>query len=43
VEETVTAFNDLIKAGKVRQIGASNISAERITVGGPVFKYVLTI
>ena len=31
VSETITAFNDLIKAGKVRYIGASNLSAERIT------------
>jgi aryl-alcohol dehydrogenase-like predicted oxidoreductase len=31
VEETMTAFNDLIKEGKVRYIGASNLSAERIT------------
>lgn len=30
VEETMTAFNDLIKEGKVRHIGASNLSAERI-------------
>ena len=30
VEETMTAFNDLIKEGKVRYIGASNLSAERI-------------
>jgi aryl-alcohol dehydrogenase-like predicted oxidoreductase len=30
VSETITAFNDLIKAGKVRYIGASNLSAERI-------------
>jgi aryl-alcohol dehydrogenase-like predicted oxidoreductase len=30
VEETMTAFNDLIKEGKVRYIGASNLSADRI-------------
>lgn len=30
VEETMTAFNQLITEGKVRYIGASNLSAERI-------------
>lgn len=30
VSETMTAFNKLIKEGKVRYIGASNLSAERI-------------
>ncbi|MEV4311714.1 aldo/keto reductase [Actinocrispum sp. NPDC049592] len=30
VEETVTAFDELVKEGKVRYIGASNLSAERI-------------
>ncbi len=30
VSETMTAFNELIKDGKVRYIGASNLSAERI-------------
>jgi aryl-alcohol dehydrogenase-like predicted oxidoreductase len=30
VEETMTAYNQLIKEGKVRYIGASNLSAERI-------------
>jgi aryl-alcohol dehydrogenase-like predicted oxidoreductase len=30
VSETISAFNDLIKEGKVRYIGASNLSAERI-------------
>lgn len=30
VEETMTAFNDLINEGKVRYIGASNLSADRI-------------
>lgn len=30
VAETMTAFNDLIKEGKVRFIGASNLKAERI-------------
>jgi aryl-alcohol dehydrogenase-like predicted oxidoreductase len=30
VEETMTAFNELIKEGKVRYFGASNLSAERI-------------
>jgi aryl-alcohol dehydrogenase-like predicted oxidoreductase len=30
VEETMAAFNELIKEGKVRYIGASNLSAERI-------------
>jgi len=30
VEETMTAFNQLIKEGKVRYIGASQLSAERI-------------
>src|SRR3546814_5444910 len=29
LEETLGAFSDLIKAGKVRAIGASNYSAER--------------
>ncbi|MBP2322043.1 aryl-alcohol dehydrogenase-like predicted oxidoreductase [Kibdelosporangium banguiense] len=31
VEETIGAFNDLVKEGKVRHIGASNLSGERIT------------
>ncbi|HLW20426.1 MAG TPA: aldo/keto reductase [Cyclobacteriaceae bacterium] len=31
VEETMTAFDQLIKEGKVRLIGASNLSAERIS------------
>ncbi len=30
VSETMAAFNELIKEGKVRYIGASNLSAERI-------------
>ena len=30
VEETMSAFNQLIREGKVRYIGASNLSAERI-------------
>lgn len=30
VEETITAFNQLIREGKVRHIGASNLSVERI-------------
>jgi aryl-alcohol dehydrogenase-like predicted oxidoreductase len=30
VSETMSAFNELIKEGKVRYIGASNFSAERI-------------
>ncbi|HEV2831898.1 MAG TPA: aldo/keto reductase, partial [Hanamia sp.] len=30
VEETMTAFNDLIEEGKVRYIGESNMSADRI-------------
>jgi len=30
VEETMSAFNQLIKEGKVRYIGASNLDAERI-------------
>ncbi len=30
IEETITAFNNLIKEGKVREIGASNLSPERI-------------
>jgi len=30
VSETITAYNELIKEGKVRYIGASNLSAERI-------------
>jgi len=30
VEETMSAYNELIKEGKVRYIGASNLSAERI-------------
>nr|WP_042183729.1 aldo/keto reductase [Kibdelosporangium sp. MJ126-NF4]CEL15790.1 L-fuco-beta-pyranose dehydrogenase [Kibdelosporangium sp. MJ126-NF4]CTQ93715.1 L-fuco-beta-pyranose dehydrogenase (EC 1.1.1.122) [Kibdelosporangium sp. MJ126-NF4] len=31
VEETLGAFTDLVKEGKVRHIGASNLSGERIT------------
>ncbi len=31
VAETISAFNELIKEGKVREIGASNLSAERIS------------
>jgi aryl-alcohol dehydrogenase-like predicted oxidoreductase len=31
LEETVSAFNDLVVAGKVRQVGLSNYSAERVT------------
>lgn len=31
VEETVAAFDALVKAGKVRYVGASNLSPERIT------------
>lgn len=31
LEETLETFTDLIKAGKVRAIGASNYSAERLT------------
>lgn len=31
IEETLDAYNKLIKAGKVRYIGASNISPERIS------------
>ncbi|MGW4890110.1 aldo/keto reductase [Streptomyces murinus] len=30
VEEIISALDELVKAGKVRQIGASNISAERL-------------
>jgi aryl-alcohol dehydrogenase-like predicted oxidoreductase len=30
IEETLSAFQDLIKAGKVRAIGASNFSAQRL-------------
>jgi aryl-alcohol dehydrogenase-like predicted oxidoreductase len=30
VDETVSAFNELVKEGKVRYIGASNLSGERI-------------
>ncbi len=30
ISETMSAFNELIKEGKVRYIGASNLSAERI-------------
>jgi len=30
IEETMTAFHELIKAGKVRYIGASNICASRV-------------
>ena len=30
VEETIEAFNTLIKSGKVRYLGASNLSADRI-------------
>ncbi|WP_028936890.1 aldo/keto reductase [Pseudonocardia spinosispora] len=31
VEETVTAFDELVKAGKVRHVAASNYSAARLT------------
>ena len=31
IEETLRAYQDLIKAGKVRAIGASNFSTERLT------------
>ena len=31
VEETLSAYNEVIKAGKVRYIGASNVSPERLT------------
>jgi aryl-alcohol dehydrogenase-like predicted oxidoreductase len=31
IEETLAAYADLIKQGKVREIGASNFSAERLT------------
>src|SRR5690606_29079556 len=31
VEETLSAYQDLIKEGKIRWIGASNISPERLT------------
>src|SRR5690625_6523185 len=30
LEETMTAFDKLVKAGKVRALGASNYSAERL-------------
>ena len=30
IEETLSAYADLVKAGKVREIGASNFSAERL-------------
>lgn len=30
VEETMEAFNELVKTGKIRYIGASNLSADRI-------------
>jgi len=30
IEETLSAYQDLIKAGKVREVGASNFSAERL-------------
>ncbi len=30
IEETLSAYQDLIKAGKVREIGASNFSADRL-------------
>ena len=30
VEETLSAYNEIIKAGKVRYIGASNVSPERL-------------
>ena len=30
IEETLSAYSDLVKAGKVREIGASNFSAERL-------------
>ena len=32
MEETLAAFNDLVKEGKVRAIGTSNMSAQRILV-----------
>jgi aryl-alcohol dehydrogenase-like predicted oxidoreductase len=38
LEETLGAFADLIKAGKVRAIGASNYSAERLTAALKVSK-----
>jgi aryl-alcohol dehydrogenase-like predicted oxidoreductase len=31
LEETLTAFDELVRAGKVRNIGASNYSAKRLT------------
>ena len=31
VEETLSAYNELVKAGKVRYIAASNVSPERLT------------
>src|ERR1700722_6896089 len=31
IEETLSAYSDLIKQGKVREIGASNFSAGRLT------------
>ncbi len=31
VEETLSAYDEIIKAGKVRHIGASNLSPERLT------------
>jgi len=31
LEETVTAFHDLVAAGKVRYVGVSNYTAERVT------------
>ncbi|UYW01463.1 aldo/keto reductase [Flavobacterium agricola] len=38
VEETMQAFNDLIKAGKVRELGASNSTAKRILVSNQFAK-----
>ena len=35
LEETLGAFGDLIRQGKVRAIGASNYSAERLVRGAP--------
>ena len=31
LEETLTAFDELVQAGKVRYVAASNYSAERLT------------
>ena len=38
IEETLSAYDEAIKAGKVRYIGASNVSTERLTESFEVAK-----